>query len=120
MPIDTTASSATSYPPASHQSAHQRDALQINPLSRTDSKTPSQSVALSQRHVRAVEPLKPADQDDGEQTSTLSSGTERKYLAALFWVMIVCGWNDASRYVFFAMLLVRMRPDVIVSISYSS
>ena len=32
-------------------------------------------------------------------TPKLSTSVERRYLASLFWVMIVCGWNDASRWV---------------------
>ena len=119
MPVGNTAAATTSYPPTSHESTHHRDVFHINRLTHTDSKAPTPSIALSQRHVRSTEPLTAVDQDEEGQTPSLSSGTERKYLASLFWVMIVCGWNDASRFVSFAVPSTRSR-SVVISAADSS
>lgn len=113
MPIGTAAAATTSYPPTSHESTHHQDVFQISHLTHADSKAPTPSIALSQRHVRSTEPLTAVDQDEEGQTPSLSSGTERKYLASLFWVMIVCGWNDASRFVSFAVFSASICPVLV-------
>lgn len=75
------------------------------PQKRTPSTVPSRpeskngsAIELAHRHVGQGESDRTDDQAQVEVApSKLSTNVERRYLASLFWVMIVCGWNDASR-----------------------
>lgn len=62
--------------------------------SRSESKEGS-TAELAHRHVGSSFPH---EQERTELVAhKLSTRAERQYLASLFWIMVVCGWNDASR-----------------------
>lgn len=77
---------------------HPSPAILLADLSKTGSRDKD---ALSARDVERTPSNRSVNNSatglDSAQVDALPQKVEYQYLACLFWVMIVCGWNDASR-----------------------